>query len=231
MPSKNSLKDYEAGGIYHIYNRGVNKRSIFKTAKDYSVFISYLRDYLTVPIPDIETTSDNRLQGVSLTVAPSRKPNNYNGEIELLAYCLMPNHFHLLVKQNSEMGINYFMRSLSTKYVRYFNTRYNRVGHLFQDTYKAVKVENEYQLTYLSKYIHRNPLDLANYKKEDMPLVDYKYSSYRNYLKLFSQEWLMTKMILDLFSVKNKRNSYQKFVEEPEVDDIKIISDLTLDIL
>jgi putative transposase len=235
VPSKNSHKEYEVGGIYHIYNRGVNKRSIFKTQKDYSVFISYLRDYLTEPPPDIDLNigliRNIGLQGVSLKVSPSRRPNNYFGEIELMAYCLMPNHFHLLVKQNNEMGINYFMRSVSVKYARYFNTTYKRVGHLFQDAYKAVKVDNEYQLTYLSKYIHRNPLDLREFKKQNKRLLSrYKYSSYQNYLGLFSQDWLKTKMILDLFSKSKSNNSYQNFVEGAEVDDITIISDLTMDI-
>ena len=235
VPSKNSQKDYEVGGIYHIYNRGVNKRSIFKTQKDYSVFISYLRDYLSEPPPDIDfDDGDIRnigLQEDFLKVSPSRKPKNYHGEIELMAYCLMPNHFHLLVRQNSETGINHFMRSMSVKYARYFNTTYKRVGHLFQDAYKAVKVDNEYQLTYLSKYIHRNPLDLGEFRKQNKrALSRYKYSSYQNYLGLFSQSWLKTKMILDLFSKSKPNNSYQNFVEGAEADDIAIISDLTLDI-
>lgn len=91
MPSKNALKEYGAGGFYHLYNRGVN-----------------------------------------------------NGEIELITYCLMPNHFHLMKKQNCEHGIDHFMRSLLTKHVRYFNSQYKRIGPLFQEPYKAVRIKNEY---------------------------------------------------------------------------------------
>lgn len=223
MPSKNALKEYEVGGYYHLYNRGVNKRSIFKDQKDYSTFISYLQFYLS-PTPD--------LQGDSLKVSPSRQPNNYHGEIELLAYCLMPNHFHLMVKQNSEYGINHFMRSLCTKYVRHFNTRYQRVGHLFQDTYKAVRVADEYQFTYLTKYIHRNPLDLSTFKESPrrLKLADYKYSSYGNYLRFFQQSWVSIEDILSYFSKTNPRLTYKNFVEESEPDDITRIAKITLDL-
>jgi putative transposase len=141
MPSKNTLKEYEPGGYYHLYNRGVNKRLIFKDQKDYSTFLSYLQFYLSPPPVLRGDSSQDRLP-----IAPSKVLKNYYGEIELLAYCLMPNHFHLMVKQTTEYGINHFMRSLCTKYAHYFNARYNRVGHLFQDTYNAVRIKIEYHL-------------------------------------------------------------------------------------
>ncbi len=213
MPSKNAIKEYEAGAYYHIYNRGVEKRIIFLDDQDYKTFLSYLKFYLTSQ--DFQNQTD--LQGVSLkvlkSISPSRKSKNYLDEIELLAYCLMPNHFHLFVHQNSEQAINFFMRSLSTKYVRYFNTRYKRVGHLFQDTYKAVKVETENQWIHLSKYIHQNPLDLPIFKETPCSLSEYKYSSYRNYLGNFRQTWINPEEILRNFG--NNKNSYQNFVEEP----------------
>jgi len=225
MPSKNSVKEYVAGGYYHIYNRGVNKRIIFKNNKDYSTFLSYLKFYLD---PQITISTD--LQGLSLKVSPSRVPKNYNNEIELLAYCLMPNHFHLLVKQSSPESISHFMSSVVTKYVRYFNTRYKRIGPLFQGRYKAVRIESEYQLTYISKYIHRNPLDLKIFKtNKSKPLSNYKYSSYANYLSIFTQNWVKTKSILDLFSKKKNNNSYEHFVLGSEPDDITIIKEVTLD--
>jgi len=223
VPSKNSVKEYVAGGYYHIYNRGVNKRIIFKDQKDYSTFLSYLKTYLTPP-----PTAD--LQGLTLQVSPSKIPNNYFQEIELLAYCLMPNHFHLLVKQNSEHAISQFTKSITMKYVQYFNAKHKRVGPLFQGRYKAIHVENEYYLTYLSKYIHRNPLDLPVFRKNKLKkLESYKYSSYPNYLKLFNQSWINTKDILDLFSSTKTSNTYQNFVDISEGDDITLIKSVTLD--
>lgn len=220
MPSKNALKEYEVGGYYHLYNRGVAKGLIFLDEKDYKTFLSYLEFYLT----------PSGLQGDSLKVSPSRILNNYFGEITLIAYCLMPNHFHMLVKQNNDHGIDHFMRSLCTKYVRYFNTRYQRVGHLFQDTYKAVRVLNDYQFTYLTKYIHRNPTDLPTFKESPRRLSEYKYSSYGNYLHFFSQRWVYIEDILSYFSKTNPRLSYQNFVEESDPSDVEVIAEYAVDL-
>lgn len=225
MPAKNAIKEYEPGGYYHIYNRGVEKRLIFMDEMDYSVFISYLAFYLS--ILDLRGYSS---QGE--TIPSSKVLKNYFGEIKLLAYCLMPNHFHLMIKQESDRGIDHFMRSLSTKYVRYFNSKYKRVGSLFQDTYKGVRVETESQFVYLSKYIHRNPLGITC---EDTPrrLEDYRYSSYGNYLKKFSQNWVDVEEILGLFGGINRQISfknYQEFVEESSDYDFSFIKEVVLDI-
>lgn len=225
MPSKNIIKEYESGGYYHLYNRGVNKRLIFKDQKDYSTFLSYLQLYLSPP-PDLRGLSSQ----AQFPIAPSKQLKNYTSEIELLSYCLMPNHFHLMVKQNSEYAINHFMRSLCTKYARYFNTRHKRVGHLFQGSYKAVRIYDEYHFTYLTKYIHRNPLDLSAFKDNPRRLGEYKYSSYGNYLHHFQQNWVSIKDVLSYFSNDFPRLSYQNFVEESEPDDITRIAKLTLDL-
>lgn len=219
MPSKNAIKEYEVNSYYHLYNRGVAKRTIFKTDRDYKTFLSYLKLYLTPPDP----------QRDSPKVPPSRSLKNYASEIKLLSYCLMPNHFHLLVHQNSDQGINHFMRSLCTKYVRYFNTRYQRVGHLFQDTYKAVRVTNENQFTHLSKYLHRNPLALPTFKESPRRLEDYSYSSYPNYLEKIRQTWVHPNDILSHFSKTNPNLSYQTFVEESNPGDNLFIASLSLD--
>lgn len=230
MPAKNVIKEYEAGGYYHIYNRGVDKRTIFEDYKDYKTFLSYLKLYLDPPELN---SNDFDLRGLSsqVKISPSKVLKNYFGDIRLLAYCLMPNHFHLMIQQNPERGIDNFMRSLSTKYVRYFNTRYERVGPLFQGIYKAVKLTDEYQFVYLSKYIHRNPLGLPICEDNPRRLCEYKFSSYGNYLQQFSQTWVNTSEILDLFSIWNKNSSYSSFVEDGEPDDITLIAPLTIDII
>lgn len=217
MPSKNVLKLYEPGAHYHIYNRGVDKALVFRENKDYKTFLAFLKVYITAP-------------DESLKSPPSRKLKNYFGEIELLSYCLMPNHFHILVKQNTDRGIDHFMRSLSTKYVRYFNTHYHRIGPMFQGPYKAVRIRNEYQFIYLSKYIHRNPLELLPYKESPRRLRDYAYSSYRNYLHKFAQSWVQTDAILSYFSKTHSQLSYESFVEQSLPDDLKSVLDETLDL-
>jgi len=150
MPAKNALKNYVEQSFYHLYNRGVNKETIFLDDQDYKAWLSYLKFYLSV----------SSLRGESLKVSPSRQLKNYTDKIKLIAYCLLPNHFHMMVWQNDAESINYFMRSLATKYARYFNRKYKRVGPIFQGVYKAVLVESEQQLLYLTKYIHRNQLNL-----------------------------------------------------------------------
>ncbi|MFH2085869.1 MAG: transposase [bacterium] len=219
MPSKNAIKEYESGGYYHIYNRGVDKQPIFRNEQDYKTFLSFLQIYLSPNTPE-----------KSPKTAPSRQLKNYAQEIELISYCLMPNHFHLFVKQNSDHSIDHFMRSFSTKYVRYFNSHYKRIGPLFQGPYKAVRVVNEYQFTYLTKYIHRNALDLSPYKDSPRRLREYKYSSYGNYLRLFHQSWISTADVHSYFSENNPHLSYQNFVEESEPDDVTVIAKLTLDL-
>jgi len=217
MAAKNSLKSYRENAFYHLYNRGVAKQNIYEGEEDYKVFISYLKLYL----------SSVDLQERILKVSPSRQLNNYHGNVSLLTYCLMPNHFHLLVFQKGEFGIRDFMRSLGIKYSMYFNRKNNRVGSVFQGRYKAVEVKSEEQLLYLSKYIHRNPVDIMPSRTD---LEGYKYSSYGNYLGKFKQSWLKTNEILNYFSREGSSNSYRNFVEESEEGELRRIKDLTIDI-
>ena len=225
MPAKNSIKTYVDHTYYHIYNRGVEKRSIFEDDKDYLTFLGCLKLYLTPPKP-----TDHRLaitlQGENLTdtktiYCPSRQPNNHEKTIELVAYCLMPNHFHLLLRSIERDSMPRFMRSLSTRYSMYFNKKYERIGSLFQGPYKAVIIEQENQFLWVSKYIHRNPLSLTSYRERTCKLSEYPYSSYKNYLDIVHQTWIHPENILTYFSKENPRNSYQNFVEEPIADEVE----------
>lgn len=216
MPSKNTLKDYVEQSYYHLYNRGINKEKIFLDDQDYKTFLSYLKFYLTLP----------DLQGDSLKVSPSRLLKNYNGQIKLISYCLMPNHYHLMVWQNEADRINYFMRSLATKYSRYFNRKYKRLGPVFQSVYKAVIIDNESQMLYLSKYIHRNPLGILPSRSL---LEGYKYSSYGNYLGLFNQNWINKEAILGMFSKSKTNNTYREFIEETDERDLPTVKSVVIE--
>lgn len=213
MPSKNIIKEYKENTYYHIYNRGVDKRTIFLDKNDYKKFLGYLKFYLS-PID---------LQGQTLKVSPSRALKNYTENINLLAYCLMPNHFHLLIHQTDALAIAGFMQSLCTKYSISFNKKSKRLGPLFQGRYRAVEVTSEEQLIYLTKYIHRNPIDILPSRTD---LEGYKYSSYGNYLKRFSQAWIKTEDILEYF----KNSSYKEFVEESEDKDILLLKEVAIDV-
>ena len=202
MPAKNRIKEYEENSFYHIYNRGVERRRIFIDQQDYSVFLSYLKFYLLTPVQN------------GPKVPPSHKLKNYFGGITLLCYCLMPNHFHLLIHQRSEADMTEFMRSLLTRYSMYFNRKYQRVGSLFQGRYKAVKVTSEQQLVYLSHYIHRNPHPSGT---DPEGWVGYHYSSLPNYLGKIKQDWVVPDRILDLFSRIDRSGSYFSFVSDSAI--------------
>lgn len=212
MPAKNAIKTYVDHTYYHIYNRGVEKRKIFLNHDDYVTFLGCLKLYLSPPqITDrrfARTLQGENLSDTKVVFAPSRQPHNHEKTIELVAYCLMPNHFHLMLRSVEKDSMPRFMRSLSTRYAMYFNKKYERVGSLFQGPYKAVMIEQEAQFLWVTKYIHRNPLSIS-------PSLDsYSYSSYANYIGQIHQKWLHPENILTYFSSTNPRNSYQNFVEE-----------------
>jgi len=223
MPAKNSLKTYSENSYYHLYNRGVEKRIIFQDKQDYNVFVSYLKTYL---LPKDEMMLKNQLSDSALPWVDKDKAlkllrmNNFADEINLIAYCLMPNHFHFLLKQNSSNAIDRLMNSLGTRYTMYFNKKYKRVGSLYQSVYKAVQVESNEQLLYLSSYIHRNPLPEKQLFSQP--------SSLPEYLKNNKSEWIHPEIILSNFSKTNPKLSYKSFILQTE--DLLLIEKLLIDL-
>jgi putative transposase len=213
MPAKNRIKIYQENGYYHLYNRGVAKQPIFLDDQDYKVFLSYLKEYLSPP-----------LQGRTLKSYPSRKHKNFSNEIDLLCYCLVKNHFHLLAKQQKEDGITRFVRSLITRYSMYFNNKNNRVGSVFQGRYKAVLVSSDEQLLHLTRYIHQNPDPTG---PDPVGFLNYKYSSLPNYLGKFKQNWVKPQEVLKFFKQDHPTLSYQAFVTENQ--NKNLIQDITID--
>lgn len=160
---------------YHIYNRGVNKRRIFIDNEDYTVFLNLLKRYLSnTPI------KDNK----------GREYTSLFDRIELLSFCLMPNHYHILIYQKDSLAITSLLRSVATSYTMYFNKKYKRVGPLFQDRYKASLVSNDAYLMHISRYIHLNHKDYKNWE----------FSSYPYYLREKNASWVRPDRILELFS-------------------------------
>lgn len=215
MPSKNIIKTYIENGFYHIYNRGVEKRKIFLDEQDYRVFLSYLRIYLSPKIDsakDIQKNRNGDYEDQNKLISEIYKLNNFYNKIDLISYVLMPNHFHLELKQKNRKEIESFMRSLITKYSKYFNKKYKRVGPLFQGRYKAVLIQNTEYLLDLSRYIHLNPKELL---VAGQSLDVYPWSSYPVYFKKVTISWLKINFITCNF-IENKIFSvhlYKKFVE------------------
>jgi putative transposase len=227
MPAKNSVKQYVKNGYYHIYNRGVEKRKIFQDQQDYAVFLSYLKQYLLPKnekklneiLSDPRTSPKERNKIVKLL-----QMNNFSKEISLLAYSLMPNHFHFFIKQNKAESIDRFMQSLATRYTAYFNKKYKRVGSLYQGVYKAVLITSEQQFLHLSRYIHQQALVL---RLQGETLQEQQPCSYYEYLGRRRAEWVHPEEILAYFSKTNPKLSYENFIKQNE--DTEILQEITLD--
>lgn len=182
MPSRNINRINAPDSYYHIYARGGNKQTIFRDDADYKYFLKLFDRYLAT-----EPTA-NKTNGLYPT---------YVDQVELLAYCIMSNHFHLLIYQVSVPFLEKFMKSIMTSYSMYFNLRYKRSGHVFESRYKAVRIDQESYLQHITRYIHLNPRRWESYK----------YSSLRYYRDGNAPYWLTTGRILEQF------NSIQKYMD------------------
>jgi putative transposase len=196
--------NFVQGEYYHIYNRGNSKQKIFNDEKDYKHFIQLL--YLSNTIRKVI------LRDISKDVF------NFDQEKEIVsigAYCLMPNHFHILITQTENGSISKFMQKLSTAYSMYYNKKYKRTGSLFEGKFKSEHINNNKYFKYLFSYIHLNPVKLIqkdwkekgiNNKKEVLEFLDqYKYSSYLDFLeeKRIQNKIINTEIFLKYFINKN----------------------------
>lgn len=167
---------------YHVYNRGVEKRKIFLDKNDYKRFV-----FLLLTANSDTPVHLSNYQGLSLLEIPKGNSLVYIG-----AWCLMPNHFHILLKEKQKNGISIFMKKLLTGYSMYFNTKYHRKGTLFERPFKAKHLNTDNYLKYQYAYIHLNPIGIIdsgwkekkikNRKKALKFLNSYQYSSFYDYL-------------------------------------------------
>lgn len=189
MPARNVLREFASGNFYHIYNRGVAKQVIFQDAADKQKLLSIIKRHLDPG--DTELRSD----GVSY--------RKFDNDLELLCYCLMGNHFHMLIYLKGEAeSLSEFIRSLSTAYTMYFNKRHKRVGGLFQGVFKASRISNEGYLQHITRYIHLNPRTYRTYY----------YSSLAYYLGKTAPSWLKPECVAKEFTPEE----YLMFLEDYE---------------
>ncbi len=189
------------GGIYHVLSRGVDKRRIFLCKGDYLRFIHdlfefndensalnigrYFTQYSYSQLIDVRRQSIGRNDRRA-----TREPRKCL--VEVLAFCLMPNHYHFLLRAKSDTSIAEFMKKINGGYAKYFNLKYERTGTLFSSRYKSVPVTNESHFIHLPYYIHMNPLDLitpewrkrelTDYRQALRFLENYRWSSYLDYI-------------------------------------------------
>lgn len=193
--------------IYHIFNRGVASLPIFLDFKAHQRFlrlVDYYR-FSNTPFSFSQLMSMSREERESVLVGLKEKNAIH---VEILAYCLMPNHFHFLLKQITDKGISVFMTNLQNSYVKYFNIKNERAGPLFQSMFKGVRIENDEQLLHVSRYIHLNPSTAYIVEPED--LEDYKWSSLNDYFSNSNNfSFVKSEPVLSFF---RKKEDYEKFI-------------------
>lgn len=187
------------GEFYHVYNRGVEKRTIFQHDRDYQRFLFHLfalNDRDVVPNHSFYANRDP-------SAPPERKERDLL--VDILAFCFMPNHFHILVRQAADEGISLFMQKISAGYAKYFNIRYERTGRLFEGPFQAKHIVEDRYLRHLVTYIHLNPVDLfqRNWKEdgirklgETLGFLDrYYWSSHAAYVMRPEEEGMRAAVI------------------------------------
>lgn len=153
MPAKNLSRVSSRGSYSHIYNKGVENRLLFKDDQDYQVFIEYLKAYLSPPQDPTAAKRQFTVKGKTYTGTP-HQPKNYFRAVELISFCLRPDHFHLVLHQVEDSSVEKLIRSLCTRYSMYFNKKYNRTGALFNGPYRSVEIKEAYLLPLISSYLH-----------------------------------------------------------------------------
>ncbi|NCU29688.1 hypothetical protein EOM60_03700 [Candidatus Saccharibacteria bacterium] len=180
---KNKSRQFDAPAYYHVFNRGVAKQKIFVDTKDKHKFIELMERYL------LNESEAVRGDGLSYTVHP----------VKVVAYCLMGNHFHLLLFQDKDPGdISRFMKELTTAYSMYFNLRHRRKGPVFEGMFQAVHVMGDSHFDHLTRYIHLNPRTYRTYRWSSLP----------EYLGRRSTSWVCKELAMDMTP-----SEYSQFME------------------
>lgn len=223
MPSNRKIV-FANGEYYHVYNRGVEKRTAFTNKYEFLRAIDVLGFYrpsnLSIRYSKYINLNRDKKQEFL------KELERFEKQVEVIAFCFMGNHFHFLLKQLKDNGIVKFMAKFTNSYTKYFNTKHQRVGPLFQGVFKAVHVESDEQLIHLSRYIHLNPVTGFLVKIGD--LDNYPWSSYPEYLGMINRQLVHTDEILSFFKNIEK---YQTFVTDQAdyAKNLKIVEYLSID--
>ncbi len=212
---------FVTGEYYHLYNRGIDKRTIFKSENDYKRFIMLL--YISNSNNKKSIRLDNLINHSHKKFEEIMTLDKGKLLVSIGAWCLMTNHFHILVKQEEDGGITKFMKKLGTAYSMYFNIKYQRQGALFGGLFKSKNISEDDYLKHLFGYIHLNPLDIKFSGWEDLVdkqspkiwkdfLKEYVYSSYQDYIDIKRAEGsILNSSVFPEYFIKSK--SFDAFVD------------------
>lgn len=190
---RRDYKNTAENNIYHIYNRGNNKENIFLEEQDYRAFLYRLGMAIGLKIEELNQNEITRMPKSRIRI--SSYPIN---TFKIYSFCLMPNHFHILIEQCSNKQISELMHRVCTSFSMYMNKKYKRVGHIFQGNFKAVLSKTNPQLMWTSSYIHMNPV------KDKIVAIpeQYKWSSYRFFTKKIDTPILDKSLINSIFETR-----------------------------
>ena len=216
--NRRDYKQFAPETYYHLYNRGNGKQIIFLDDEDFNFFLFRLKESL---FPDFarQVIKNKENKDGHCNKGADRRILLPDHSFDLICYCLMPNHYHFLIKQNKDISIAKLISKVCTSYSKYFNKKYKQVGHVFQDKFLAVPIDTNEYLLWLSAYIHNNPVTARLVKN----ISDYKWSSYGEYAS--KRKDGLCKMDLLLSQFKNV-DDYINFVNETSEIIIKRKEDL-----
>lgn len=194
--------------IYHVFNRSIGKQLIFQSLGDYKRVVETI-NYYRYHRPPLRFSHFRRLSAEQKEKFTEQHMRKSEPMIGILAYCIMPNHVHFLIQPKKLNSLSDFMRNFQHSYSKYFNTKNNRTGSVFQSMFKVVHVESEEQLLHVSRYIHLNPSSSYLIKIES--LESYKWSSLEDYLSNEGKDsfFVDTKLVLSYFK---SREDYKRFI-------------------
>ena len=193
---------------YHIFNRGVDHSAVFRNSRDYQFFLSCLEFY-HYREPSLRFSAFRRMNIHVADITLSRmEQSGVNASV--LAYAFMPNHFHLLIREEHENGIHRFLFKALNSFAKYLNTKHKRVGPVFQGNFQAVHIDTDEQLLHVSRYIHLNPVVSGITSMNS--LETYPWTSFPYYVGTM-QGWINTSEIIGMIG---SIESYRSFVSEQE---------------
>jgi putative transposase len=225
------------GEYYHVINRGVDGRDIYVNEIDYRRFLECLEVFNNPERMSIFQARRSKRHPMSQEERHRVSHQSHHEKlVEILCYCLIPNHFHLLLKQLADNGVVLFMQKLGNGYTKYFNLTHDRYGHIFQGPFKAVHIKNDAQFLHISRYIHLNVLDLLfpqwregkldDWDKAKKFLEDYPWSSYPIFIGKRQSDFCSPELLGEIFKTPQK---YENFIREWTERSLSEVEDLILE--